>query len=80
MTNNNFSTFADKINKFFKVIVLPLIITNFIAYLIGSFIAMDFNINNWWAYTSTFGRILLSFFELMILLNITKWYSQYNNE
>ena len=75
----NFDTIQTKVNKFFKVIIIPLVVANGMIYLIGSFIAMDFDIHNWWCFNHTFGRILLSLFELMILLNITKWYEQYNS-
>jgi len=73
-------TAEDYIVKFFKVFIIPLVITNGMIYLIGSFIAMDFDYNNWWAFNSTFGRVLLSLLELMILVNIPKWWEQYNTK
>lgn len=77
---SNLEFISKKINKFFKVIIIPLVVANGMIYLIGSFIATDFNFHNWWCFNHTFGRILLSLFELMILLNITKWYEQYNSK
>jgi hypothetical protein len=62
------------------VFIIPLVVANGMIYLIGSFIAMDFDYNNWWAFRSTFGRVLLSLIELMIFSNIPKWWEQYNTK
>lgn len=80
MNKINYSNLTDKINKFLKVFVIPLLVANIFLYLIGSFIALDFDFNNWWAFRSTIGRFFISLFEMMILLNITKWYSQYDSK
>jgi hypothetical protein len=76
MPHNNI---LDKIKLFFKIIIIPFLIVNGFIYLIGSFIAQDFTIYNWWVYRTTFGRILLSLIEIMVLVNIPKWWEQYNN-
>jgi len=73
-------TAEDYIIKFFKVFIIPLVVANGMIYLIGSFIAMDFDYNNWWAFRSTFGRVLLSLIELIIFSNIPKWWEQYNTK
>jgi hypothetical protein len=70
-----------KINAFLEVlwmILLPLVIANGIFYLLGSFIAWDFNPFNWWAFTSTFGRVLMVIVEVAILVNIPTWWEQFD--
>jgi hypothetical protein len=59
------------------MIILPLVIANGIYYLLGSFIARDLNPHHWWMFTSTFGRVLMVFFEVMILVSIPKWWEQF---
>ena len=61
------------------MIIFPLVISNGIYYLLGSFIAQDLNPNHWWMFTSTFGRVLMVFFEVMILVSIPKWWEQFQN-
>jgi hypothetical protein len=41
-----------------------LISIHLIFYFIGSFIAWDFNLLNWWLFTSWVGRILFLIFEI----------------
>ena len=70
-----------KINAFLEVlwmILLPLVIANGIFYLLGSFIAWDFNPFHWWAFTSTFGRVLMVIVEVAILVNIPTWWEQFD--
>jgi hypothetical protein len=43
---------------FIKTVILPFFFILGVYYLIGSFIAWDFNPLHWWLFTSTFGRIL----------------------
>jgi hypothetical protein len=61
------------------MIIFPLVISNGIYYLLGSFIAQDLNPYHWWMFTSTFGRVLMVFFEVMILVSIPKWWEQFQN-
>jgi hypothetical protein len=56
-----------------------LVISNGIYYLLGSFIAQDLNPYHCWMFTSTFGRVLMVFFEVMILVSIPKWWEQFQN-
>jgi hypothetical protein len=60
------------------MILIPLVIANGIFYLLGSFIALDFNPYHWWAFTTTFGRILMVIVEVSILVNIPTWWEQFN--
>lgn len=41
-----------------------LILVHLLFYLLGSFIAWDFNPLNWWLFTSWVGRILFLIFEI----------------
>ena len=59
------------------MVILPLVIANGVYYLLGSFIAWDFNPYHWWAFTTTFGRVLMVIFEVSILVNIPKWWEQF---
>jgi hypothetical protein len=51
---------------FFGKLLLWGFFGNLFWYLVGSFIAFDLNPANWWLINSTFGRILLVFFEIFI--------------
>lgn len=69
-----------KINAVLEVmwmITLPLLISNGVFYLLGSFIAWDFNPFHWWAFTTTFGRVLMVIVEVAILVNIPSWWEQF---
>ena len=69
-----------KINATLEVIwmiTLPLLISNGVFYLLGSFIAWDFNPFHWWAFTTTFGRVLMVIVEVAILVNIPSWWEQF---
>lgn len=79
----NMENIRIKINSFLKVlmmILVPLIIADSFFYLIGAFIAQDWNYENWWMFTSTVGRILLSLIQIMILVNIPKWYEEFKQK
>ncbi len=54
-------------SKFFSILFLWFLIGNIFWYLIGSFIAFDFNPLNWWVFNNAFGRILIVFLELVLL-------------
>jgi hypothetical protein len=75
MTKFEYKLFA--ILNVMWMIIFPLVISNGIYYLLGSFIAQDLNPYHWWMFTSTFGRVLMVFFEVMILVSIPKWWEQF---
>ena len=56
------------------MILVPLAIANGIWYLIGSFIAWDWNPMNWWLFTNPFGRVLAILLEISIVANIPKFW------
>ena len=45
------------------------VLVHFIFYLIGCFIAWDFNLFNWWLFTSSVGRIFFLIFEIIGISN-----------
>jgi len=51
-------------NKIMKDIS-GVIFLHLVVYLIGSFIAWDWNPLHWWIFTSSFGRILFLIFEMI---------------
>jgi hypothetical protein len=55
-------------NKIMKEIV-GFIFLHLVVYLIGSFIAWDWNPLHWWIFTSSFGRILFLIFEMICFFN-----------
>lgn len=58
------------IKAFFEVIwmiLVPLVIANGIWYLLGAFVAWDWNPMNWWLFTTTFGRVIAIIIELGII-------------
>jgi len=70
-----------KINAVLEVmwmITLPLVIANGLFYLLGSFIAWDFDPFHWWAFTTTVGRVLMVIVEVAILVNIPTWWDQFD--
>jgi hypothetical protein len=70
-----------KINAVLEVIwmiTLPLVIANGVFYLLGSFIAWDFDPFHWWAFTTTVGRVLMVIVEVAILVNIPTWWEQFD--
>jgi hypothetical protein len=73
----NFKYTLLAILKVIWMVILPLVIANGVYYLLGSFIAWDFNPYHWWAFTTTFGRVLMVIFEVSILVNIPKWCEQF---
>ena len=70
-----------KINAVLEVmwmITIPLVIANGVFYLLGSFIAWDFDPFHWWAFTTTVGRVLMVIVEVAILVNIPTWWEQFD--
>ena len=59
-----------------SVIMVPLLLGNGVFYLLGSFVAMDWDIHNWWVFRNTFGRFLVCIVELGILANTPKFWDQ----
>lgn len=59
------------------MILVPLIIANGIWYLLGSFIAWDWNPANWWLFTSYWGRAIAIFIEMSLLVNIPDFWKQF---
>jgi hypothetical protein len=45
--------------------IAAFIFIHLVIYLIGSFIAWDWNPLHWWIFTSSFGRMLFLLFEVM---------------
>jgi hypothetical protein len=65
------------IKAIFKVllmIAIPMILGNVIYYIIGSFIAFDFNPLNWWTFKEPAGRIIITLFEIILLVNVPKFW------
>jgi hypothetical protein len=60
------------------MIILPLIISNLVIYLIGSFIAWSLDPREWWLITSTWGRLVLVIIELSVIANIPKFWDDFN--
>jgi|APCry1669189768_1035252.scaffolds.fasta_scaffold19553_1 hypothetical protein len=59
-----------------RLVLIPFIFANGIWYLIGSFIAWDWNPMHWWMITSTIGRILGAIIELCILANVPRFWEE----
>lgn len=74
--------FYHYILAFFNIIfwvAIPMILVNILYYLIGSFIAWDWNPMNWWLINSLLGRIILVVLELGILINVPKFWEEIMN-
>jgi hypothetical protein len=74
--------FYHYILAFFNIlfwILVPLVLVNSLYYLVGSFIAMDWNPMNWWLLTSFFGRIILVALEIGILVNVPRFWEEIMN-
>lgn len=56
------------------MIAIPMILGNSIYYIIGSFIALDFNPLNWWIFEETMGRILIIILEIILLVHIPEFW------
>jgi polyferredoxin len=59
------------------MVILPLIISNLVIYLIGSFLAWGWDPREWWLITSTWGRVLAVIIELSIIVNIPKFWEDF---
>ena len=51
-----------------------MILGNLIYYIVGSFLALDLNPFNWWALREPAGRIVILLFEIILLVNIPKFW------
>jgi hypothetical protein len=59
------------------MILLPFAIANGIWYLLGAFVAWDWNPMNWWLLTNPFGRVLAVLLEISIFANIPKFWEAF---
>jgi hypothetical protein len=50
-----------------KLVLIPMIAFNIVWYLVGSLIALDFNITHWWLFNSVLGRIIFVILEYIFL-------------
>lgn len=53
--------------KFILQFVFAFLCNHVVVYLLGSWIAFDFNPTHWWLFTSTVGRVLACPLELSLL-------------
>jgi hypothetical protein len=60
--------------KVLLMIAIPMILGNLVYYIIGSFLALDFNPLNWWAFKEPAGRIIITLFEIILLVNVPKFW------
>jgi len=60
------------------MILLLLVIANGIWYLLGAFVALDWNPLHWWLFSNTFGRVVGVIIELCIITNIPDFWEQFN--
>jgi hypothetical protein len=58
------------------MVLIPLAIGNGVYYLIGSFVAWDWNPTNWWLFTSVWGRVIFVLLEISVLANIPKFWEE----
>jgi hypothetical protein len=61
-----------------KLVLIPLIILNFVVYLCGAFIAWNPNPMDWLLVKTIIGRICLVIIELGILVNVPKFWGEFN--
>ena len=47
--------------------LIVFILINICVYLIGSFLAWDFNVNNWWFIKDIFGRFIMLIIEIIMV-------------
>jgi hypothetical protein len=73
---NNLDYHVKAVVKVIGMIAVPLLIFNGIFYLLGSFIAMDWNVHDWWFFRNTFGRVFVSIIELLILATTPKFWDE----
>ncbi len=65
--------------KVIWLILIPLIIVNTALYLLGTFIAMDWNPINWWLFNSAFGRVIIVIIEFLIISNTPNFWEAYED-
>lgn len=73
---NNLEYQVKAILKVIGMIIVPLLIGNGVFYLLGSFVAMDWDANNWWIFRNTCGRVLICIIELSILAKTPEFWDQ----
>jgi len=62
--------------KVLLMVAIPMLLGNLIYYIIGSFLALDFNPLNWWALKEPAGRIIITLFEIILLINVPKFWEE----
>lgn len=70
-----------KIKAILKVmcmILVPMLITNIFYYIVGVFVAWDFNPAHWAVFTNTWGRIVLVVLELATLSSAQDFWNGLN--
>jgi len=60
------------------LVTLPMILMNIPIYLIGSFVAQDFNPMNWLLLTTTIGRFTLGVFEFVCLVFVPNFWEEFD--
>jgi FtsH-binding integral membrane protein len=61
------SNYIKAIAEVIWMILVPLVLANGLWYLLGAFIAWDFNPMHWWLFNTTFGRVIAIILELCII-------------
>lgn len=56
--------------KILKIITIGLLLPNLILYIIGAFIALDWNISHWSIFSHILGRIIVVIIELVAISTI----------
>jgi len=60
--------------KVLLMVAIPMLLGNLIYYIIGSFLSFDFNPLNWWAFKEPAGRLIITLFEIILLVNVPKFW------
>jgi len=56
------------------MILLPLLLFNLGYYLLGAFVAWDWNLGNWWIIKNPLGRILVVMMQGAALFSVPKFW------
>lgn len=60
----------------FFMVIIPMTILNCVLYLIGSFIAWDWNPLNWLLLSESVGRVILVILEIVFLVNSPNFFDE----
>lgn len=66
------------IAKITSMILIPLVITNGMFYLIGSFVAFSFDPSTWWIFKEWLGRVTVVIFEIGVLSAVPKFWEEFD--